>query len=134
MNGRCIWVVPSSRQHSITRKCKPLSRIWIGYREGMSNKFFYPLRIAYLKKFSDTRIKRACPRLVGQALFLFITDCRNAILYLLLCPATYTHRHFYRTDTYHFIFHNHHSLKRLMILLDRFGNLCIRQKGYTNGA
>ncbi len=36
----------------------------------MSNKFFNPLRIAYLKSSQiATRIKRTCLRLVGQALF-----------------------------------------------------------------
>ena len=27
------WAVLSPRQHSITRKCKPLSCIWGGYKE-----------------------------------------------------------------------------------------------------
>ena len=39
------WVVPSPRQHSITRKCKPLSCIWGGYKERGCVKMMHPLRL-----------------------------------------------------------------------------------------
>ena len=94
MNRRCVWVVPSPRQHSITRKCNPLSRIWDGHKE------------------------RMC---IAHPFFLFIADSRNAVLHFLLCSAAYTHRHFHCTDTHHLIFHNHHSFKRLLILIVWFG-------------
>ena len=54
------------------------------------------------------------------ASFLLVSNRRNTILNLLLCSPTNTYCHLHCADAHQLIFHNQHTFKWLLVLIDWF--------------